>query len=365
MSALAAFSSDYATARGRFRQAALRLGWQMETHPIAAAGPRGEELTIDVALSSTGDPERVLVVSSGIHGVEGFFGSAVQVALLEQWASAGPPPVRCLFLHSLNPYGFAWLRRVDENNVDPNRNFLLDGERFEGAHERYAQLDRFLNPRHPSSLWEPFTLRTLPLVVRYGVAALRQAIAEGQYDYPRGLFFGGAEPSQMQGLLAEHFPRWLQGSRNVVHLDLHTGLGARGMCKLLIDYTLNNRQRARLTEWFGADSFQTAESGRTAYSARGGFGRWCVASGLAPDYLFAYAEFGTYGPIQMLGGLRAENQAHHWDTPDSPATRRTKERLKELFCPADEQWRSRVVTHSLEIVYRTLQELPQLRSDVH
>jgi hypothetical protein len=268
-----------------------------------------------------------------------------------------------VFLHALNPYGFAWIRRVDERNVDPNRNFLLDGERFRGAHERYAQLDPFLNPRRPSSLWEPFTLKALPLVVRYGVPALRQAIAEGQYDYPRGLFFGGAGPSQMQRLLAGHFPRWLDGSRHVVHLDFHTGLGARGTGKLLIDYPLTDSHRDRLTRWFGAGSFEAGDSRGIAYTARGGFGPWCVSRGFTPDYLFAYAEFGTYRPIQVLAGLRAENQAHHWGTPDSRETRRTKERLEELFCPADQGWRSQVLEHSVGLVHRTLDELPRLRSD--
>ncbi|HZI28784.1 MAG TPA: M14 family metallopeptidase [Gemmatimonadaceae bacterium] len=357
------FSSDYFAARDRFRRAAARLGWTLEAHAIDATGPRGEELTLDVASSASGDPERVLVVSSGIHGVEGFFGSAVQLALLEEWAATGPPPIACVFLHALNPYGFAWLRRVDEDNADPNRNFLLEGVRFEGANERYADLDAFLNPRRPSSLWAPFMFKALPLIVRYGVPALRQAIAEGQYDYPRGLFFGGAEPSQMQRLLSAYFPRWLKGSRHVAHLDFHTGLGTRGACTLLIDYAMNERQRARLTEWFGAGSFEIGNSRGIAYTAKGGLGPWCMSRRFAPDYLFAYAEFGTYPPIQMLAGLRAENQAHHWGKADSPETRRTKERLKELFCPADEGWRSQVLERSLGLVHRTLQELPRLPSD--
>ena len=267
-----------------------------------------------------------------------------------------------MFIHALNPYGFAWIRRVDEHNVDPNRNFLLEGERFGGAHQRYAQLDPFLNPRRPSSLWQPFTLEALPLIVRYGMPALRQAIAGGQYDYPRGLFFGGTGPSQMHRLLDLHLPRWLQDSASVVHFDVHTGLGARGTYKLLIDYPLNDHQRRRLTDWFGSDSFRTAESSRSAYTAKGGFGRWCVARGFAADYLFAYAEFGTYPPIQMLAGLRAENQAHHWGTPDSPEARRTKERLEELFCPADQRWRSQAIEHGVGLVDRTLQEFPRLRS---
>ena len=73
MGKLAAFSSDYTGARQQFREAASRLGWQLEAHPIGAAGPGGEELTIDVGCFSQADPERVLLVSSGVHGVEGFF----------------------------------------------------------------------------------------------------------------------------------------------------------------------------------------------------------------------------------------------------------------------------------------------------
>lgn len=351
---LAAFSSDYVTARSRFRASASQLGWQLEAHPIDAAGPGGEELTIDVA-SSTGDPTRVLVISSGTHGVEGFFGSAVQLALLDQWGRADAPPISCVFVHALNPYGFAWRRRVNENNVDLNRNFLLPGERFEGVNEHYGRLDPFLNPRRPPTRGDLFTLKALPFILRHGIPAIRQAIAEGQYSYPRGLFYGGAGPSRTQQLLSAHMPRWLAGSTAVVHLDFHTGLGRSGACKLLIDYALTERQRGRLIEWFGAGSFESADPAGIAYKARGAFGRWCVSRHLAPDYLFAYPEFGTYGSIRMVAGLRAENQAHHWGEPSARATLRAKEHLQELFCPADRAWRSGVLEKSLELVDRALQ----------
>jgi len=307
---------------------------------------------MDVACSSTGDPEKVLVISSGIHGIEGFFGSAVQVALIEKWASTNPPSIKCVFLHAVNPYGFAWLRRFDENNVDQNRNFLLPDERFEGAPEGYARLDTFLNPGRPPSRWEPFTLKALWLIMKHGMPALRQAIAAGQDDFRYGLFYGGDGPSRMQQLLGKRLPFWLQGSKHVIHLDFHTGLGAKGACKLLIDYELTERQRSQLTDWFGAESFEACDSSNVAYDARGGFGRWCVSRKLAPDYLFACAEFGTYGPVPILAGLRAENQAHHWGTPASPSTVRAKERLKELFCPSSSAWRSQVIQKSLDLVSR-------------
>jgi hypothetical protein len=362
VSRLEAFSSDYVTARQRFRHAASRLGWQLEAYPIGVAGRGGEELTVDVGCSSEGDPQRVLVISSGVHGVEGFFGSAVQVALLEQWASATPPSIKCVFLHGLNPFGFSWLRRFDENNVDLNRNFLLPGERFEGAPEGYARLDAFLNPRRPPTRLEPFTLKALMLIARHGMPTLRQAVAAGQYCYPRGLFFGGAGPSRVQWLLGENLPRWLRGSQRVVHLDFHTGLGPSGACKLLIDFPLSERHRGWLKDWFGAESFEAYDSGRSAYDARGGFGQWCVSRRLAPDYLFACAEFGTYGPVQVIAGLRAENQAYHWGTSSAVSTVRAKEKLKELFCPTCHTWRSQVIERSLELVGQAQRGLTGLAS---
>jgi hypothetical protein len=360
MSKSAAFSADYATARQRFRQAAARLGWQLEALPVGATGPDGEDLTIDVATSSNADPERVLVLSSGVHGVEGFFGSAVQVALLERWASAVPPSIQCLFLHALNPFGFAWLRRFDENSVDPNRNFLLLGERYEGASEGYARLDAFLNPQRPPSRGEPFTLKALWLIARHGMPALRQAVAGGQYKFPQGLFFGGAGPSRMLQLLDENLGRYLRGSRSVVHLDFHTGLGAMGSWKLLLDYPLNERQRTWLTSWFGIGTFEECDSSSIAYDVKGGIGRWCVSRNLAADYLFACAEFGTYGPVRVLAGLRAENQAHHWGVPGTASTIRAKQRLKELFCPSAEAWRLQVLEQSIDLVDRAIRGLLDL-----
>lgn len=354
------FSLDHSAARQRFLQAASQLGWHLESYSIGLVGPDGEELAFDVACSQVGDPEKVLVVSSGLHGVEGFFGSAVQVALLEQWGSAIPSPTRCVFLHGLNPFGFAWLRRFDENNVDPNRNFLQPGERFEGAPDGYAELDEFLNPRRPPSRWDPFTLKALWLIARHGMPALRQAVAAGQHDYPRGLFFGGHGPSRTQQLLGENMHRWLLGSKYVVHLDFHTGLGRQGACKLLIDYPLHETQRRWLTDWFGVDSFEACDSKGISYDARGGFGRWCVSRGLAPHYLFACAEFGTYDSIKVLSGLRAENQAHHWGTPNALSTIHAKQRLTELFCPKSIRWRSQVVELGRGLVDRAQQGLLQV-----
>lgn len=354
-----AFSPDYATARRRFRDAAARLGWHQETLPIDAGGPEGEELTIDVGISPGPADAPALVLSSGLHGVEGFLGSAAQLALLDGWAHAPLPPVRCVFLHALNPFAFAWLRRCDENNVDLNRNFLLESEPYAGSPERYARLDPMLNRRRPPSRWEPFALKAALALLRYGMPTLKQVIAGGQYEFPKGLFYGGAGPSLVHRLLARHLDRWLGAAPRVVHFDFHTGLGPWGEGKLLIGYPLSPARRSQLTRWFGPRSFVQCSDGGQLYRTRGDLGQWCVARNPGRDYHFACAEFGTYGPFGVLSALRTENQAHHYGKPNDRATLRAKRRFLETFCPASPRWRRTVIEQSLTFARQAIAGLTE------
>src|SRR5262245_51966642 len=112
------FSPDYATARSRFRSAAQSHGWELQTYDVEAEGPASERLQFDVAVYPHASADRALVVSSGLHGVEAPLGSAVQLALLERWHGLGAAArgVRGVLIHNVNPFGFAWSRRVDGNN---------------------------------------------------------------------------------------------------------------------------------------------------------------------------------------------------------------------------------------------------------
>jgi hypothetical protein len=329
------------------------------SYPIDAHGPNGEELTIDVTVGGKAGTDRVLVISTGIHGVEGFFGSAVQLALLQEWAGRrnALPAVRVVLLHGLNSFGFAWRRRFNEENVDLNRNLLLEGEPFQGSPEGYAKLDKLLNPKRPPSPWEPVTCKFLMAIAWDGMDKLRRAVASGQYDFPQGLFFGGARPSRTSEVLAAHLDCWLGDSRRVVHLDFHTGLGPWATWKLLIDYPLTQVQRQRLSRWFGPDAVEETDTNKVAFPVRGSFGRWCVSRSRNRDYLYAAAEFGTYNPIRVLAGLRAENQAHHWGKPGDGSTERAKQQLVELFCPCSETWRTQVLDSSRRLVSQSIEGL--------
>lgn len=344
------FSCSYADARNRFLDAAAACGAETSAYSIAPPHA-GEALFIDVAVVGQRDPERAVVVSSGVHGVEGFFGSAVQLACLKDLARRGCPEAdRYVLIHAINPFGFAHLRRFNEDNIDLNRNFHANPEDYRGAPEAYRELDPLLNPTSPPSRLEPFLLKALWKQWRVGLPALKQAIAGGQHEYPRGLFYGGHAPAASMRIVQDHIASWVGAAPHVVHLDLHTGLGSYGGYRLLLGDP-DNAALAWYEAAFGArfvEPFARPEG--TAYRTAGGFGPWLQDRFGAQRYRFATAEFGTYHAIRVLAALRAENRAHFYGSAGSAAVLRAKARLLECFCPRDLRWRRQVLQSGLQLV---------------
>lgn len=221
------YSPNYAAARRRFRDLALAANARIEQHPINILGREHGSLTIDVAIIGCDEPSWSVVLSSGIHGIEGFFGSALQCTWLEQLTTKGITLENgnIVLIHAVNPYGFESLRRTNEHNVDLNRNFLMSHEDYHGAPNGYETLNGFLNPSSPPSSFEPFLLKALWKLWRMGLPALKNSIAGGQYEFPRGLFFGGHGREQSTVIIQDGIERWIVGARDIVHLDFHSGLG--------------------------------------------------------------------------------------------------------------------------------------------
>lgn len=360
------FREDYFAARQQFLSLTGQFGWTVTSHPLAARGPAGESLWIDVAeTAGRGDAaRRTVIVSSGLHGVEGFLGSAVQCGAIRQIVSAGKTSApRTLFIHALNPYGFAWIRRCNEDNVDLNRNFPSPGNAYRGSPDDYGPLNWLLNKTTPPSRWEPFQLLATAAILRYGLPRLKRAIATGQYDFPKGLFYGGSEPCETTRFVQSQFAGWLgDAQHDVLHLDVHTGLGESGEFQLLADVPPSPEQSRRICKIFGRDVHSGQQSPAVAYSARGSISEWCQTTAGERDYQYLCVEFGTYPPTKVLAALRAENRAHHWDRPGNASHRWAKGLLQEAFCPRSPTWRSQCVERGLELVSRAISLWPSRQS---
>lgn len=338
------FSPDYQTARERFRAAATAAGATLDPLELAARGPHGQPLSIDIAWLGSPQPERVFLHTTGVHGVEAFTGSAVQLALLGKGLAPGAKQA-VILVHVLNPFGMAWLRRTNENNVDLNRNFLVKGETWTGAPELYRTLDPLLNPRSPPSR-DGFRARAAAAALLHGFHRVKQAIAEGQYDFPEGLFFGGDSLQEGPRLYMDWVREHLASAAYVFALDLHTGLGRRGTDTVVPETHVNTTPREVLGAALNR-AFVDVSQPSVAYTVRGGIG--CALPHVIPRAKidFVLQEIGTRGPLTVLHALREENRWHFHG--DGSIVHPTKQRLFEALCPAAASWRRLAVHHGLEL----------------
>jgi hypothetical protein len=368
MTKVSYFSADYFMARSRWKAAAALHGGRLESYSIDAATPIDEGLTIDVAIFGNPAAQKALVISSGLHGVEGLFGSAVQLATIERYLETEQlaSDLAIVMIHILNPFGCAWYRRWNEENIDLNRNFLVGDEVYQGCPPAYPSLDSFLNPRSNPSRLEPFLLKSLGLIGRYGMSALKSTLPVGQYDFPQGLFFGGNAPSQTQKILTTHLRSWLGAAQQVIHLDLHSGLGKWGTYQLFAELTQSAPSYQWLSEHFVdrasplENRLLTIDPDDLVYQPRGTFGRWCQAEFTDRRYDFLLAEFGTYSMLRVLKALRAENRVHWWGTVADKSYHQAKQDLLEVFVPSNPQWRKIVLASGTDLCLRGINALTVL-----
>ena len=339
------FSPDYATARQRFRAAAESAGAERISLSLAARGPDAGPLSIDIAWCGDRSARRALLHTSGLHGVEAFAGSAVQIAAL-MTARTVPPDCALVLVHVLNPYGMAWLRRANENNVDLNRNFFLKGTRHadDDAGTLYDRLDTLLNPPSPPAA-DFFKLRLLCCAARHGPRQLQQAIAQGQYRYPRGLFYGGRELAPGPASYLDWLARNLGHADYLMALDLHTGLGGHGKSLLMAEPGLGVTSEHALSTALGQPLVALATDASRPYRVTGSMG--AALPGVLPRARidFVLQEIGTYGPLSILAALRDENRWHHHGSGglDHPA----KHALLEALCPSPPAWRIQALENGL------------------
>ncbi len=363
------FPASYRASRERALVAAHALSSRhdvrVDSRAIGERGPDGETLALDWIQFGARRPKRALVVSSGTHGVEGFTGAAIQHWMLQAWL----PDVRLddhtavIVQHANNPYGFAWLRRVNESNVDINRNFV---ERFDTAlcSPDYERLYDALNPPDLDPAHESERLARIDaFVAEHGMRRFQTAVSEGQYKFPRGLQYGGqrreAGVAHLLALVREH----LAAAELVIWLDVHTGLGASGACELITGAPVDSDSYRDSQEMFDG-RVRSADSGESVSPPLRGLMDRGVARVLPPGCRFAVAspEYGTHDMARVLMAMRADNWLHHHGDPLDALGRRIKVELMEVFRPASPEWMRTVLPHGARLVAQAAAHLPGARS---
>lgn len=354
---LSVFAVSYADARQRFLAAARRAGLAVESWSHPLAGPEGEALAIDTCLVGPPDASRVLVVQSALHGVEGFAGSAVQADLLALLsADQLPPGVALLLVHAVNPWGFAWLRRVNELGVDLNRNAVDFNEPLP-ENAGYDELADALVPAADDAA----TLAAADVTIEawraaHGQTAFDLAVTMGQYRHPEGLFYGGSATSWSLERLRDIVDRYALAERErVAIVDVHTGLGPYGHGEVICDHPPGS-EGVRIARRFYGESVTEPLLGTSSSLPKHGLVDFFWHRTLPDRCCFVTLEFGTYPLPLMFPVLRDDHMLHARGVVDwqDGQTRRIKQALRNHFYPAFTDWQQRVQFRSRQIVLQAL-----------
>ncbi len=354
------FSATYQEARAKFLDAGKAAGGRVESFKSPSVGPAGEPLHTDVTMLGASEEKSVLLLASGTHGVEGFAGSAIQTGLLRDGLAARlDANQRGVMIHAVNPYGFAHLRRVNEDNVDLNRNFVDHSQPYPPNPE-YNKLAHIIAPENYSALDSIASLIRL-LVHRAvrGEAALQAAITRGQYAHPQGLFFGGHCETWSNRTIRSIARAHLSAAARVAFVDFHTGLGRYGEGEIIVSAAKASPAFVRALSWWGERTKSTKAQESVSADLAGTI-ELAIAD-MAPhrEVTAAFLEFGTLSPIPVFRAMQAESWLHHHGGAANPRHNCIKAALRRAFYPGADGWKTRIWAQAREVVEQALAGLSE------
>jgi hypothetical protein len=356
------FSQSYAEAREKFLAAAHAAGAQLLDsfkHPLK--GPDGGELATDVAWLGPRDAKKLLVLTSSTHGIEGYCGSGCQISWLENrhYHRDGTPDVAAVLVHAINPHGFAHGRRVTEENVDLNRNFV-DFSKPLPRNPDYEALQEHVNPRE----WTPEVLARADaaIAVYYKMPNtdfIPKAVHRGQYVNAKGTFYGGAQPSWSRQTLAAIGEKWLRSASDLCLVDYHTGLGPLGFGDL---YYGGRSGEGSARQWFDhvtptLEHLEAAKKDPSLHvpgNLAGTLSNWFVEALPNTRCTSGGIEYGTHPVDFVLGALRADNWLYAHGDPASPMGKEIKAKVREAFYPSIFEWKIMVTSRSNDVLRQAL-----------
>jgi len=253
------YSSTMPEADEKFAAACRVAGGEAVFHRCPVDGPGGEPLHMAEYFVGPKDAETVILLASGTHGIEGYAGAGLQVGLLSTGAFRDlPDGMVVLLIHMVNPWGCAWDRREDQNNVDIFRNLVYAEPPF-SSNPEYGEIDHFLNPTEwTGPVKEKADREMQTFVETHGQDRFIEIMRWGQHEYPRGMTYHGTEPSWSRITIEDIGRRNLQSARRVAALDLHTGLGGWGEVVVVSYAGEKSTIGRRFQDWYPGENIHFA-----------------------------------------------------------------------------------------------------------
>jgi hypothetical protein len=350
------FPATYDLSRACFRDYLDRVRARWPGARLASHALRDDPaLSIDWIAAEPPAPRRLVALTTGLHGIEGYVGAAMLAQFVDEFLPRlDPRDTGLLLVHAINPWGMAHHQRGNAHHVDLNRNFVASWDGLLEVNPAYDRVLALLHRRHPLGSWPLANLRFLGgvarLMLELGVLGGRNAILAGQYRHAEGFYFGGSgqqeETRVLMGLIEDSLARYDQ----IVHLDMHTGYGPRHQMSIVHPAA----ERGSSAEWARYLGYPLVVRTDPAefYTILGEMGDyWYELRDDRYPSRRVYAasfEFGTFGHslLAEIRSLRAsvlENQLEVYGAANRAAGERVRREYEAQYYPADAAWREKAL----------------------
>ncbi len=306
------------------------------------------------------DTNRLLVLISGTHGIEGYTGSAIQQMFLNDILNEEiANDMAILLIHAYNPYGFKYYRKATEFNVDLNRNCGTDNSIFENKNPGYGDLYDLLCPAGKVNTGNPknqfFYLVAIWNILKESMATLRQAALQGQYEFPEGIYYGGNDFTPQTNYLKKTLPKIFEQYDLIFAVDLHTGYGEWAKLHLFPNPEKDDYVRTATESLFEGYHIDWGDSD-DFYTIMGDLSKYLQKVNPQALTLCMPFEFGTLNSQETFGSLVSihrmilENQGYNNGYKNHRNEIKVKNDFKEMYYPSSEIWRSEVIRQSREML---------------
>ena len=322
---------------------------------------KDDELYIDnLFVPATKEPTNLIVLTTGVHGMEGYIGSVMLDVFFEEiYPTIKAENTGVLVVANVNPYGMKHYRRYNENNVDLNRNFILDWEDFDlDSNEKYPQVQSFLEPEGKigNALWHEvgFYLSLGKEAITSGADTISDALLTGQYRSPNGVYYGGNGDEYstlyLKGVFNDCLDDQYGTYENIVHIDIHSGYGPR-YNMVIFNSVYETMNESESVEAFGYDHVIAYDS-ESFYATTGDttdyFYRLAAQKNTNKTLYSTCFEFGTIGDdffdtILSLKYTIDENREFHYPSDNAISKKIVEENYMELFYPTEKAWREKTI----------------------
>ncbi len=349
------FPTDYEQSRNTFRShfQKIKERWPDAELTTTSIG-KEEDNTIDmIAADAKEKNKQVLFFTSGEHGIEGYAGAAMIHLFTEEYLDqVDPNTTGICFIHALNPWGMRNFRRVTENNIDLNRNYLYNRSSVpEDVNEYYEKESELFLPhgKIKDLTKEKMKLQAqlVKALAEEGYSAIKEAKGMGQFQFERGVYYGGEKEEETAVFLKKIQNKLLSDYPRVIHMDWHTALGPSNEITMVVS-SEDKREEEELKTKFDLRNIQKFTPEKVKGDSTNHFHK--LKNEQYPStYLFsALFEFGTFGTgkkaeLREFMTIVLENRLY-WEGAEKQEDREwILSEFREMFYPLNDDWKKSVL----------------------